>query len=64
MVVTLFVIWMIMINGVRFRVDLAILMISVVILPSQLRKLLILASERENLTKLHKTINNFYNSTF
>lgn len=48
MVVTLFVIWMIIINGVRFRVDLAILMISVVILPSQLLKLLILASERES----------------
>ena len=54
MVVTLFVILMIIINGVRFRVDLAILMISVVILPSQLLKLLILASERESLTKLHK----------
>ena len=54
MVVTLFVILIIIINGVRFRVDLAILMISVVILPSQLLKLLILASERKSLTKLHK----------
>lgn len=54
MVVTLFVILIIIIDGVRFRVDLAILMISVVILPSQLLKLLILASERESLTKLHK----------
>ena len=54
MVVTLFVILIIVIDGVRFRVDLAILMISVVILPSQLLKLLILASERKSLTKLHK----------